>query len=176
MAELDLRRNPGDNGYRIDGQRVSLDLYRLLCTFAASPKLLEIATKSREGGCVCSWTRRSFELSEVARLLLSIAATLRNNIDENPFRAESVLTNEEENVGTLIKDLDNSKQTSQLSFRECCNKILHAYSISYDVSDKTSLYAGHINPIIYLYGEYYGKKWKAEVDIYSFAEAAHTLS
>ena len=175
MAELDLRRSPWNNGYPIDGQRISLDLYRLLCTFAASPKLSEIA-KSQEGGCVCSWTKRSFELSEVARLLLNIAATLRNTMDENSYRVESLLANEDENVGTLIKNLENSKQTAQLNFRKCCNKILHAYSINFDVSDETSLYAGHINPTVYLYGEHNGKKWKAEVNIYSFAEVAHTLS
>lgn len=175
MAELDLRRNPWFTGYPVDGQRISLDLYRLLCIFAASPKLAEI-TKSREGGCVYSWTKRSFELSEVARLLLSIAATLRNNMDENLYRAEITLANENENVGILIKDLKNSKQTAQLNFRECCNKILHAYSINFDVSDATSLYVGHINPTIYLYGEYNGKKWKAEVDIYCFAEVAHALA
>jgi hypothetical protein len=176
MPEIDLRGNPWVEGYPREQQVISRYLYRLITIFAASEKLAELATND-EGGCVYSWSIQNFELPEIGRLLLSIAVMIRNDWDANPSRVKGNLkiSCDDDVVGELIKDLQKPSVIVPLRFRECLNKILHAYTMNPDRSDPTTIYSGYLNPCMHLYGRYRDKEWKATIEIYRFAEIAHIV-
>ena len=48
--------------------------------------------------------------------------------------------------------------------------------MNFDRSEGPSIYSGHLEPFVHLYGEYQGKKWKAKVDIYRWCQAIHMLT
>jgi len=55
------------------------------------------------------------------------------------------------------------------------NKILHAYTIDPDRSQRPSIVDGYLLPFVHLYGEKSGKRWKASVDVFKWAEILHAL-
>jgi hypothetical protein len=177
MPEIDLRGNQRMAELPREEQLVSRELYQLLTIFAASPKLAELQ-QSDQGGCVYSWSVRSFEYPEIARVLVSLAAMLRNDWDANPARVEGNLSMFHPNseVGVLIPNLEKPTRTVPLKLRESLNKILHAYTINLDRSQGPSIYDGHLNPRIHLYGDREGVQWKATLEVYRWAEMVHSIS
>lgn len=119
MPEIDLRGNPLMSGLPCEGQLVSLELYRLLTIFAGSPKIVELR-RSDDGGCVYSWSVRSFEYPEFGRILVSLAAMLRNDWDANPGRVDANLSllQPKSHVGILTANLTAPTGTVPLDFRE----------------------------------------------------------
>ena len=177
MTEIDLRNNQGFGGIRTEDQLISIEIYRLLTIFAGSPKIASLQ-ESAEGGCVYSWSVRSFEYPEIGRILVTLAAILRNGWDSNPKRIRSDLLAWDSlaNVGLLIPNLKRPSESEPLSFRESLRKILHASAMNLDRSEGPSIYDGHLNPRVHLYGEKQAYNWKATLEIYDWAKMVHTLS
>lgn len=176
MPEIDLRGNPLMSGLPCEGQLVSLELYRLLTIFAGSPKIVELR-RSDDGGCVYSWSVRSFEYPEFGRILVSLAAMLRNDWDANPGRVDANLSllQPKSHVGILTANLTAPTGTVPLDFRESLHKILHASTINLDRSQGPSIYDGHLNPRVHLYGKKAASQWKATLEIYPWAEIVHSV-
>jgi len=158
-------------------QLISRELYRLLTIFASSRTLAEL-TKSDQGGCLYSWSVQSFEYPEIGRILLNLAAMLRNDWDANPGRIESNLSiaNANRQVGVLIPNLAEPQRLVPLDLRESFNKILHAYTINLDRSEGPSIFDGHLNPRVHLYGDKRAVQWKATLEIYPWAELVHVIT
>jgi hypothetical protein len=150
---------------------VSRELYTLVTIFAASPTLAERREKVTPSA-IYEETLKEYELQEVARILISLASMLRNQWDSEPgapeARAESFGVTLD--VGTLVKDLRTPDDAVPLGLRESFNKILHATTINPDRSKGPSIYDGHLNPTLYLYGSKSGAQWKATLDVYRWAE------
>ncbi|AJQ93388.1 hypothetical Protein YC6258_01341 [Gynuella sunshinyii YC6258] len=81
--------------------------------------------------------------------------------------------NSPKNVGVLIKSLSEEETIEvDLTYRESCNKIIHATKVNFDYSDSDPHFGGSLNPIVHLYGEHYKYSWKAVLNIENFIESA----
>jgi hypothetical protein len=172
MAELDLRSSR-NAGYPFESPNIALEIFRLATAIAASETLAELA-KDELDGLKWEWLRLA-EFPEICRILVSIAAITRSNIDSNPSSQAADAHLIAKPVGTLRPDLDNPHKTEPLEFREACNKILHANYINPDVSDIAQGMKSPLKPRLYLYGKHRGKEWRATVEIFAFAIAATQL-
>jgi len=166
-----MRRSPWNDGLAVPYHTISIEIYRLLCLVQASPSLernksrfhLELRTEHQE--------------SEVGRLLIFIAAAIRNMIDQNPSRADYWLRGiGSDVVGVLTPDLSQSKGKEELHFREGCHKIIHCDSINFDYRSKKPRRGDALNPKIHLYGTFRRKNWKATLDVYRFIDLASVVN
>ena len=119
------------------------------------------------------------------RELVGFAGTLRALLDVEsisvPVKNKKYLF--DQSVGELYKN--GTKEP--LSFREACNKIIHAnkYEIRFNYSETHPLDNGkngyesidkpYKNPIIVTYGEYQKKHWNAELNFLKFIEMSINL-
>lgn len=169
MSEIDLRGIEWINGYPHDPQTLWGDLYYLALIFAGSEKISEFRSDG-EGQYSLFWVFRNTEYSEISRRLISIAAISRNLMEIS--RDTTIQTLE---VGKFYKK-SNSDEFVELTFREACNKVIHADHINFDNSEDpavSSPYVGYLNPIVYLYGTYNGEPWKIELEIFKFIKEAY---
>ena len=87
MTEIDLRSDNRNPGIPLDPLVVGRDIYRLLAIFGASREIAARRSGEDDEGSVYGYSIRAFELSEVGRLLVSLAACCRNAWDR---RSESI--------------------------------------------------------------------------------------
>lgn len=171
MAELDMRRSPWNSGLAVPYHAISIEIYRLLCLVQASPSLER--NKSRYHLDL----RAEHQESEIGRLLIFVAAAIRNITDQNPSRADYWLqTISSDVVGVLTPDLLQPKVREELHLREGCHKIIHCDSINFDYRSKKPRRGDALNPKIHLYGSFRRKNWKATLDVHRFADVASAVS
>lgn len=176
MPEIDVRNSPWVVGFPREHQLVDRELYRLLTIFAASPKLAELQ-RSDQGGCVYSWSVRTFEYPEIGRILVSLAAMLRNDWDADRVRIEQNLSLQPSTeVGVLFPNLNRPSKSVPLELRESLNKILHAHTINLDRSEGPTVCDGHLIPRVFLYGEKRNVPWKATLEIYTWVERLFAIA
>lgn len=113
---------------------------------------------------------KEYEMSEVARILIEIAVQIRNQIDLDCSTFEGRKYNPNSSTGKLTINYQSAScRTIDLSFREACNKIIHAKHINFDLLNPNSIKEyDYMNPQIYLYGDFNGHEWKTELDILKF--------
>ena len=174
MPEIDQRGNPwAPAGAPRHVFTVSRDLYTLLTVFGASQT---IASRARKAN-VYDFVRREFEVVEVGRILTVLAATLRNEWDANPgimvSRLESFGIPEDAPVGTLVPNIAKPNVSWPLPVRDSFNKILHCTVLNLDRSEGPSIYDGHLNPFVHLYGEHQNAEWRATLDVYRWADVVY---
>jgi hypothetical protein len=168
MPELDLRRSPWNEGLSVPSDYLLRQLYLLGCAVNASKAIEALGVDALLA------LRGRFQEAEIGRMLITIAAAIRNAMDQNPSRAEYWMRNLENNVGTLE---ETGKSTlSALTFREACNKILHCTSLNFDYSKVPPMRGGPVTPVLYLYGERNGKDWKATLNVNAFIDHANNLA
>jgi len=110
-----------------------------------------------------------YEFSEISRILLECAVQIRNQNDgdyvnkEYKYSIDSI-------VGKLFENIKSTPQKyTNLTFKESCNKIIHAKHINFDLENaKSTKEYDSINSTIYLYGDHNKKEWKAELDVCKF--------
>jgi folate-dependent tRNA-U54 methylase TrmFO/GidA len=121
--------------------------------------------------------RREHQESEIGRVLLFVAVTIRNAIDQNPSRADYWLSHSPTDVvGVLTPDLKEAKKFEKLHFREACNKIIHSESINFDYGVRKPRRGDVLNPRVYIYGEHRRRHWKATIEIDRFTDIACLLN
>ncbi|MGD2177923.1 MAG: hypothetical protein PVG71_08895 [Anaerolineae bacterium] len=172
MPELDLR-SPCNTGFPFESSHLDLEIYRLLTAVAASSVLTERADDEVDGP-KWKWLKK-MELPEISRLLVSIAAIARNNIDSCPGSRQVDARLIERPVGFLIPDLSAPNSREPLGFRESCNKVLHADFINPEVTDLSKALYSALKPLVHLYGSHRGSDWRATVHVYEFAMTALAL-
>ncbi len=97
MAELDFRENPWNDGLSVPHHALSIEIYRLLCLVQASSLLEKNSSRFHIE------LRQEHQEGEISRLLIFIAAAIRNAMDQNPSRAVHWLESEPSDVvGVLI--------------------------------------------------------------------------
>ncbi|MBL7821458.1 MAG: hypothetical protein JNL65_12665 [Saprospiraceae bacterium] len=157
--------NPWINGYPIHESYSLLDLkaFHLVSILNASMVSNNIEDLN-------TFLIKEYEMSEVSRILLEIAVQIRSQIDQDSPIFEGRKYNPNSITGKLtINPQSNLCKTKDLSFREACNKIIHAKHINFDLSNAISIKEyDSINPIIYLYGDLNGNEWKSQLDILKF--------
>jgi hypothetical protein len=163
VAEL---KTAGYLGYSLEAIVLDYEIFRLVSAMAASREIAGLAYDSPNERA-WPWLRK-VEFPEVCRLLIGIAAIVRNQLDlDSDFRAEGA----GRPVGELVYD-DTQSNVEVLTLREACNKILHTAHINPDIDDQEGPHMGSLKPIVHLYGTHRDRPWKATVRIYEFAAAA----
>ena len=171
MTELDLRASPWNEGLGISYSALSIEIYRLLCMFHASPSMQKSGSDSH------LQLRMEHQESEIGRVLLFVAVTLRNAMDQNPSRADYWLSHSPSDVvGVLTPDLKEVKKFEDLRFREACNKIIHSDSINFDYKVRKPKRGDVLNPRVHVYGTLRRRHWKATLEIDPFADIACLLN
>ena len=168
MVEVGLHDVPEQVGYPIEPEFIRLDIYRLLSCFGGS-KLIRESAQGDSKWEIDFWLdlARDLERSEISRLLVSIAASSRNYMDQGvpPTNVPDLPPDE---VGVLLVDRDEDVTPDPLSFREACNKVIHATKITFEANQDRDFKTSYLLPIVYLYGEKQGTNWKATVDVRKF--------
>lgn len=164
MPELDLRNSTWNYGMRMD-QRDSLkQVYYLLCILWSSKEFDKLGEFHKQ------LLRLEFQESEINRILIALAVTIRNIWDRDPFQTERNLEGHSVKVGTLTPIVKFRKKTVPLEFREACNKIIHCSSINYDYRKSGARMGDALLPRVHLYGWKVNDNWKATLDIMAFAQ------
>ena len=167
MSELDLRKSPWNEGLGIPGEFLDQQLYLLACMVNASrlfddPQMTALAA-----------LRQQFQEVEIGRLLLTIAAAVRNGMDQNPARAEYWMEGTDNNVGTLTGE---GREEEVLSFREACNKIIHCLSLNFHYVLEQPRRGTALEPLVHVYGFKSKQEWKATIRLNEFIRVAHQLT
>lgn len=164
MSEFKIQNlGKADYGYPIKQtySLIELDLYRLLCYFAASKSINEIS-QTYKNELINKFLRIEYEMSEISRVLLNLAIFARNEIDNQKH-------NESSGFSHLVGELTIESYSKALTFREACNKIIHASFINWDLENvESKVEYDHLNPIVYVYGTHHDKEWKATIRIFEF--------
>jgi hypothetical protein len=163
------------NGYLIEPSHLDLDVYRLLLPFAASRQLHDLC--GSDASDPLNLMREHFERSEACRLLLILAVTVRNSVENKC--GPLVRHHLDAPVGTLVEDVDNPVDTP-LSFREACHKIIHATDVEFMIGQAEEERLEPLTMQIKLFGEKQvrGKslEWEAKLDVAEFARQAYRLT
>jgi hypothetical protein len=168
----DFRRE----GFFFDEHSFRLDLYRLLSCFYASTEFSKCRGQLKlESVAILG---NEFEEYEIARLLVNISAKIRMIQDREKEYFKKLIGV----CGKLTPDLSTPNKKENLSFREACNKIIHAKHFKFDVKNvkvRDSDYSSSqpaLRPFIHLYGEKYDDKkkcllnWKASLNVVDFSK------
>jgi len=108
--------------------------------------------------------------TEILHLLVEIATHYRL-MEWNVRKDWKSKRYKTEYVGSL--EIENRKVEIDLSMKEACNKIIHANKIDFDVSKLRGKPYHYFNPFIYVYGQKGKQKWKANIDLVLFCNAAN---
>src|SRR5262245_60144666 len=143
MPEIDLRNNPWNAGIPMDTGVVRRDLYLLLAIFGASKEICLRRKNEDDQGSVYGHSIRAFELPEVGRILVSLAAGCRNDWDYRAWSINDALKAcaESPEVGILVDDLSHARP-APLLIRESWHKILHCHTMNFQRSEGPSIYSG----------------------------------
>ena len=166
MTELDLRKSPWNEGLGIPGEFLDHQLYLLACMVNASAAFEKCDNHSFEN------LRQQFQEPEIGRILITVAAAVRNAMDQNPSRAKYWLQGVDDAVGTLEHLNSKTNRKSDLNFREACNKLIHCLSINFDYDSEKPKRGMALNPLVHLYGFKGKQEWKATIDINRFVQVA----
>ena len=153
-------------GFIFETPFIDLEIYRLATVVLASRPMAELG-RDEFNGRKWEWLGK-IEFTEVSRLLVSIAAIVRNNVHDIPSTRMEL----RQPVGLLIPNLNRPDRHEDLSFREACNKILHASEVLPKTVEIAEEVAPALEPLVDLYGEKGKKPWKAVLDVRLFAVAA----
>jgi len=156
------------SGYPITMEALDLEIYELVCLFAASHELRRWAQRSSSFDRL----RIHYERSEASRRLIALAATLRNFMDSWTGKRRSNINRGAGGVGVLIEDLARPTQKRELLFREACNKLVHAERIVFDVRPNRDESLKALRPFVHLYGTKDAVRWKARLDVVDFLRVA----
>ena len=117
--------------------------------------------------------RIQHEVGQATKLLIEIAVVLRNLIDGEQWPLDviheiRVESRPEEAVGVLRVA---GESDGELSFREACNKLIHAQRISFGMQDLAGK-VSFLNGIVELQGSKSKKNWIAKIDLSKFIRMA----
>lgn len=147
---------------------VQTELHQLLSVFLASQAIAE-AANAKEAELVDSMDVQEHEDSLVARLLLSIAVSLRVLDD----RTNRKLSEHALEVGSAIERVPASIESGvRLTLREACNKIIHARQVELERTSLTDS-CGYLSPYVTLVGhDQRARVWRATLSIVAFVQEA----
>ena len=157
--------------YELDHETVLRDAYRLLCLVMADRAIADINDKEN-----LSSLHVRFANYELLHTVIQLAVMNRIQLDNMcPLRSDpSELSYDsiERECGKLIEDIDANSEEKCLTFREACNKIIHAKKIEVTPDENGDrVFPGRGSTLI-LRGTKKEKKdekaWQVNLDILEF--------
>jgi hypothetical protein len=119
-------------GMFFDDAAFKLDLYRLLACFYATRGFARLRDSEDYVARSAGDLGGAFDEAEITRLLVSIAARVRVIQDREGEYFKRV---KKTDCGRLVPDLKHPRTSKPLSWREACNKIIHAKHFHVDVQE-----------------------------------------
>lgn len=162
MAEIDWPTYNPKEGHIPEMRSVFLDLYRLLAIFLSSK---EFSEQHKYDELDVLGDLQEFEWEEATRILIS-SAIIGRIVDD---REDQLLGKAETDVGLLWKDWSRPDDSVVLTLREAFNKIIHADRVRTDLELDEENGLSYFNNVVYFYGTYNGKEWKATLRIVDYA-------
>ena len=173
MAELKNKLQGALQGHPIDTITLEREVYWLATVFAASSTLHQLAPDEDDNEL--DKLRLHFEISEASRLLISVGVMIRNLMDaKSPEMLELYIRKKDMIVGHYT--IGKKRRKKELTFREACNKLIHALRINFDMAGRNKKKLGYLRPKVYLYGEFRDEGWRAVLDVTKFIKIAYRLS
>ena len=139
----------------------------------------------REYWCIFENNFQNLFNNNFFKEFVELAGLLRVLLDIHDIKIPNELYGISTAVGTLEKD---SKTIIDLTFREACNKIIHAkqVKISFDItnqhplaSEKNGYNQTETNtfkkPMVITEGDFQGKGWEAKIDFFKYIDQAVNL-
>lgn len=159
----------GRHNYTLNSGTVLRDAYRLLCVIMADRAIAEIIVD--EADSLIS-LREQFVEDEILHTVIQLAVMNRTQIDHmnGPRSDPSELSFRpvERDCGVLTEDVRAEGNEFALSFREACNKIIHAEHIVAE-TDETSGWAFPALPqTLVLRGTKNRSAWQAHLNVPEF--------
>jgi len=165
MAEI-IPEKDWEATHLVGHESFFLDVYRLLSHCLSSREIAALNDGTTRRGLP------SVDKAEISRLLIHIATYYRVKYDDGSWEHAKWLHDNYYGVGLLVSNLETPTEPESLSFKEACNKIIHAKKVHFDGNIDQKTKAEYINPIIHLYGDKGGKEWKATLEVVEFCKAA----
>lgn len=105
-------------------------------------------------------------ITEIPRLLISVAAMLRAKIDDGSWRVDN-----DEYIGWLSQGEHIEEESGEvINVRDACNKIIHAIRVQpKHVTSENDIRS--IGTIVTIFGDRFGKPWSAELNLQAFCIA-----
>ena len=157
------------SGHQIDANDFLRDVAQLIAYISAGSDIARIWRKTEPDPDKQLIRFKSFfeehQTSQIPKLLVSVAATLRSKVDDGSWGISDVM------VGWLTHgEKIDPERAEVLSVREACNKIIHAKKVhpKYSKSDEGAQFIG---AMITISGERDGKPWTAELNLLQFCIA-----
>ena len=162
----------GRHNYQLNSATVLRDLYRLVNVFAAEPLLMETASDRRDP---LRALRDQFLADELVHLLIGTAISNRTQLDHmsGPRNdpAEISFGPVEHHCGMLWPDvLGEDDESEPLTFREACNKIVHAVHIVPETAGNPA--ENPLNGLVILRGHRRSRAWVAHLDLLEYVRAS----
>ena len=146
------------NNYQLNSALVLRDAYQLLSLVLSDPALMALSVNHDDALLIL---RDRFIEDEIVHVLVSIAISNRIQLDH----LHDQLGPADEACGMLRPDI-NTEQLFALSFREACNKVIHAVNIV-AVRENEEL-DSPLTTNVALRGTKDGKAWEAHLDLVAF--------
>jgi hypothetical protein len=113
------------------------------------------------------------EVAQASKLLIEVAVVLRNLIDSgswpmDPIHETRVQERPEVCVG-LVREIN--KNEKELSFRQACNKLIHAERISFGMKPMPGK-MDHLDGTVQLHGKRKTQTWVADIQLSDFIRMA----
>ena len=171
MNNMDPAAPPEPWGHQIDIGGFLRDIVHLMCCIDTGPSLRNIWRREREDRDSDERLRRFTSIAyahlktEVPRLLIAIAATLRAKVDDGSWNLI------DEMVGWLSQgERLDPERGEPVNVREACNKIIHAKAVQPEpITQEDGVET--IGALIRLSGDRFGKPWTVEINLREFCIA-----
>ncbi|RYH00037.1 MAG: hypothetical protein EON58_01715 [Alphaproteobacteria bacterium] len=160
----------GRNNFELNASIALRDIYRLFLVFAGDERIFDLTGEDRDDPL--RQMRDGFFVDEITHLLIGTA--IANRIQLEHTEAIRSASNPALNVtsmscGELTPDVISDKGSMPLTFREACNKIVHAIHIVPDCSNPAE------NPLtseVKLRGHKGKEAWVAYLNIPQYVRAS----
>lgn len=157
--------------FLIERPLIYASLYDLAAVVFSSESLAKLSTGDDRDEF--DKLRVRHEIAKATKLLIEVAVVMRNLIDSQDWPQDviheaRIARRPETKVGALS---EAGKNESELSFREACNKLIHAEKVSFGMSssqDKLS----HLDGTVELHGRKNRQPWVAKIQVADFIRMA----
>ncbi|WP_144055862.1 hypothetical protein [Octadecabacter arcticus] len=165
----------------LNSEIVFRDAYRMFCIFMSDKAIFDMTPEDQQvwGGSQRSEEplfrlRHQYIEDEVNHTLINLAICNRTHMERR--KGLHGVDYPSAVCGKLTKDV-GAEGEEDMSLREACNKIIHAEKlVATFLKDGTvsRFFSGEMEPMhheMWLFGEFFGKNWKAELDVLAFLRA-----
>lgn len=154
----------------IERPLIHATLYELASIVFSSKALAELS--SGDDRDEFERLRVRHEIAMATKLLVEVAVILRNLLDGDSWPMDVIhATHVESRPEVPVGELVQVDKTTELPFREACNKLIHSERISFGMSDVPGKMA-HLDGIVEAHGRKGSKKWVATIRVADFIRMA----